>query len=366
MPEGLLFSTAVIPRRKFADDLLEGLVDPIEAEIVETEASRATDKAVHTIVLKFYGGGYTIGEPANVRAHNIRLAQLVGGSVKLVAPTYRLAPAEPYPCALHDAVSSFMWLIEEQGYQPSQIVVSGNSAGSNLAAALCVYLTLHDMPKPAGLALWTPFVDPLYSGPSTHTATQCILSGRSEAHVGGEDPVALPAYVPSRELLTDPVVSPLRADPAELKSRGFPPTWIEIGDVDRLRDDGILLYGRLTGAGIPSRCVVYAEATHFFAQEFYDPACIEAYKDLAAFVKGVVRLPGKENDGKPGFQEGFFWADHLGRFTDLGGLGGAAKFLQEKFDEYLSHIGDKERIRKAWGRFGFLEVWQSVVPGTFK
>ena len=162
-----------------------------------------------------------------------------------------------------------MWLIEEQGYSASQIVISGNSAGSNLASALSLYLMQNGMPQPAGVALWTPWLDLTNSSPSTRNLVECILPNGPRDSVSGEDTSRHSSYAPTLEHITQPLVSPLFADPNELKMKNHPPIWIEIGDADRLRDEGLLHFVRLTNVGVPVRCELYAESTHLFAGGWY-------------------------------------------------------------------------------------------------
>lgn len=356
MPAGIVFSTARVARRHFDDDKLEGMDDPIEVEIVQHESTLNTPKSEHKVLLKFYGGGHVTGAPSHVRSHNIYIAELTKGVC--VAPTYRLAPAEPFPCAIHDAVSTYIWLVKEMGYKPEQIVISGNSAGSNLAEGLAVHLIENDMPLPAGVALWTPWLDLTGSTPALRTKVECILSGNPPNTVSGEEPFRHSPYAPKLEDITKPQVSPLFGDPKEYKAKGHPPLWIEMGNIDRLRDEGLLYFVRLATAGIPVRADLYAEATHFFAGEMsYVESAKFAHQRLAKFMEDVI-------DKKPVKTE-LSWIDNDCKVTDLGGVDGAVKLLQESFDEYLGHVKDKERIKKGWSRFGFLDIWNSAVPGTF-
>jgi acetyl esterase/lipase len=106
MEPGLSWSAVRIPRRKFDDDALSGPEDPIEAEIIEHEGVTGVDKAQQIVVLNFFGGGHTTGEPRSVRPTNIEFSKLL--KCKCVSPTYRLSPAEPYPAPLHDAVSTYL------------------------------------------------------------------------------------------------------------------------------------------------------------------------------------------------------------------------------------------------------------------
>lgn len=77
-----------------------------------------------------------------------------------------MAPEHPYPAALEDAVYAYRWLLEEKKYQPSQIVVAGDSAGGGLALALCLYAKDHGLPLPAGIITMSPWTDVSLSGAS--------------------------------------------------------------------------------------------------------------------------------------------------------------------------------------------------------
>lgn len=134
------------------------------------------------------------------------------------------------------------------------------------------------------------------------------------------------------------------------------PTWFEFGDVDRLRDEGLLYFTRLAEAGVPCRAELYAEATHLFAGELsFGKQAKLAHKLLADFVNQVT--------AKQPIKTELVWVTHDCEIKDLGGVEGARKVLRESFDEYLGFVKDKERIRKGWSRFGFLDIWNAVVPG---
>ena len=51
----------------------------------------------------------------------------------------QVAPENPFPAAVEDAVYAYKWLLDEKNYKPDQIVVAGDSAGGGLALALCMY-----------------------------------------------------------------------------------------------------------------------------------------------------------------------------------------------------------------------------------
>ena len=92
-------------------------------------------------ILWIHGGGYTLGMAEMVfLSCGKMLAGEFGGVV--VAPTYRLAPGNPYPAALEDCYEAleYMWdNAEKLGIDRERIIVGGESAGGGLAAAVCLY-----------------------------------------------------------------------------------------------------------------------------------------------------------------------------------------------------------------------------------
>ncbi|KAN0065628.1 hypothetical protein ACQY0O_000757 [Thecaphora frezii] len=87
---------------------------------------------------------------------------------------YRLCvPGKPqagsYPAALLDALAGYRYLIDTCGFHPDDVIVAGDSAGGNLAIALCRYLRDEKvMPMPGSLLLMSPWADcsRSHSGPT--------------------------------------------------------------------------------------------------------------------------------------------------------------------------------------------------------
>ena len=115
----------------------------IEAEFVDyidEPTSLTTNR--QTIVIFFHGGAHILGSKEMYRFLSYRFSQTSRASIYAV--NYRLAPVNPYPCAVIDGVSSVMHIQEK--YPDCKILVAGDSAGGNLASA--VILVLRDMGLP--------------------------------------------------------------------------------------------------------------------------------------------------------------------------------------------------------------------------
>ncbi|CAG8680271.1 15598_t:CDS:2, partial [Acaulospora morrowiae] len=78
------------------------------------------------VVLYLHGGAYCFMSARTHRDLNYRLSRATGRRV--FAINYRLAPEGPFPCGLHDAIHSFLYLTDPNGLaiQPQNIVVAGD------------------------------------------------------------------------------------------------------------------------------------------------------------------------------------------------------------------------------------------------
>ena len=86
------------------------------------------------VILQLHGGGYT-GAVRNAYYVFAGLYNEVSHGCSVLTPDYRVAPENPYPAALEDAVASYQWLMDK-GYFGEQIILGGDSAGGGLAMAL--------------------------------------------------------------------------------------------------------------------------------------------------------------------------------------------------------------------------------------
>lgn len=90
-----------------------------------------------------------------------------GGFEAVFAPQYRLAGhagRDPFPAALQDVLTCYLYLVRTLGVPPAGVTVSGDSAGGNLAAALLRYLERFGdelgIPRPGCAVLVSPWVKP--------------------------------------------------------------------------------------------------------------------------------------------------------------------------------------------------------------
>jgi monoterpene epsilon-lactone hydrolase len=179
------------------------------------------------VVLYFHGGVYVMGDAALAAD----LASQVGRrtQAKVISVDYRLAPENPYPAAVDDALAAYTGLLES-GVAPSGIVFAGESAGGGLAIATLVNARSRGLPLPTAALVMSPYVDLTLAGSTMETRrdddpllSREALQGRVPDYTSGED-AALG------------LISPVFADLS-----GLPPLLIQVGTHEVLLDDAIRL-----------------------------------------------------------------------------------------------------------------------------
>ena len=121
-----------------------------------------TEDAKKPVVLHFHGGGYILGgcRPKEGGWGPDLLAKRLSGLT--LCPQYRLAmdAKTGFPAAIQDGLTAYRYLLSK-GVAASEIVLSGDSAGGNLAMTLMRYLVEHEevMPLPRAVLLWSPWLD---------------------------------------------------------------------------------------------------------------------------------------------------------------------------------------------------------------
>ena len=200
------------------------------------------------VVLYLHGGGYTCGSLDYAKGFAATLASECG--VRVFCAAYRLAPENPYPAAVEDALTAFDYLLKK-GYAPHQILLCGESAGGGLIYALSLKLKQLGRELPCGLIGISPWVDLTGSGASYETnrdndpsLTQELLEFYAKCYT--QDP-------------TDPLCSPVRGD-----LTGLPPSLLFAGGDEILLDDARTLHDRLKAAGCRSKLIIAPERWHAY------------------------------------------------------------------------------------------------------
>jgi epsilon-lactone hydrolase len=209
---------------------------------------RGTDAA--NVILYFHGGVYVIGSAATSVPLVSDLARRTGA--KAVTLDYRLAPEHPYPAAVEDAQAAYRGLLE-QGIDPGQIALAGDSAGGGLAVAALLALRDAGTPLPSCAYLMSPYADLTLSG-ETFLEKQALDPILTPVGVR----LRVPDYVAGADA-SDPHISPVFGD-----LRGLPPLLIQAGSHEILLSDALRLAARAATADVPVTLEITPGVPHVF------------------------------------------------------------------------------------------------------
>jgi acetyl esterase/lipase len=242
---------------------------PVDADGVSAEWIMAPGADLG-VILYLHGGAYALGSISIHREFVARLARAT--KMRALAINYRLAPEHPFPAALQDATAAYHWLLT-QGFDPSQIISSGDSAGGGLALGTLLSLRDAGEPLPAGAVCISPWTDLANTG----------VSMRSKAKV---DPILDPDslemyanYYAREHDRTSPLISPLYAD-----LEGLPPLLIQVTTDEILLDDARRFAEKARGAGVDVELEIWDEMFHVFQLISFLPETKKAVENIARFV----------------------------------------------------------------------------------
>jgi acetyl esterase len=208
------------------------------------------------IVLFIHGGGWVVG---SIATHDNVCRKLANRARAVVVSVgYRLAPENKFPAALEDVYAALQWVHTEAGAfggDPGRIAVAGDSAGGNLAAAVCLVTRDRGGPAVRFQALFYPGLDA-----SNLDRESYRLNGKGYYLTKSGIEQVIPLYVNKAAEVLDPYVSPLLTKDV----RGLPPGFVITAEFDPLLSEGEAYAARLSESGIPCRVHRYNGMIHGF------------------------------------------------------------------------------------------------------
>lgn len=241
-------------------------VEPVEIEgtdgPVRLRVYRPTAPA-STTLLYIHGGGWTIGDLDSID-HTIRYLCEAFPAV-VVSATYRLAPEHPAPAAFDDSLAAAHWTIAhaaQLGGDDRRVVIAGDSAGGNLAAAVAI--ALRDEARQRGDSAGHPLKAQLLLYPAVDLRPD---SWSLPSRVADADPslriAAMRATVEAYLAGSDPCdwrLSPLAHDDLS----DLPAALVVVLTVDPVRDEAIAYAEKLREAGVDADVMEFSNLTHGF------------------------------------------------------------------------------------------------------
>jgi acetyl esterase/lipase len=240
---------------------------------VYTPTAAAT--STRPAIVYYHGGGWVIGSLAVYEPSAKALAERTGAIVFSV--DYRLASetANKFPAAHEDAYAAYKYVRDNAatlGVNPAKIAVAGESAGGNMAAAVCILARERNYALPIHELLVYPVADNNLNTTSYNTYANAVPLSR--ANIQYFTGLYFTASTDGDNRLISLV------DVADL--RGLPPTTIIAAEIDPLQTEGKALADKLTAAGVTTTYQLYPGTTHeFFGTYAVVPLANDA-QDFAA------------------------------------------------------------------------------------
>ena len=224
------------------------------------------------VLVYFHGGGWVI---SSIQGYDSSCRALANAAnCVVVSVGYRLAPEHKFPAAHEDCYAATQYIIKSGAAQmngdPKRVAVGGESAGGNLASAVCLMARDRKGAMPIYEMLVYPVTDTVPDKPSDKINYN-----------------AKPLNVPMLKWFVGHTIS----KPSDLRSpylailhnpslKGLPPATVIGAQIDPLQSEGQLYADRLTKAGVPTRYRLYTGVTHEF---FGMGAVVDKAKDAVAF-----------------------------------------------------------------------------------
>jgi acetyl esterase len=236
-------------------------------------------------LLFVHGGGFAFCSPETHERCTRVLAVEAGMAV--VVPDYRLAPEHPYPAGLMDVVAVLRALTSDPlffGLETGPLLVSGDSAGANLALAAMIHEQRSGHKLPEGALLFYG----VYAG--DHTLPSYIRFAEGPGLTTAKMKRYWDWYVSNEEDRHNALASPLKASDAEL--RALPPLWLQAAGIDPLLSDTLALGQRLRKLGRDDSVSVIPGVVHGFLQM---TVSLQAARDALAAAGAAARKLAKTN-----------------------------------------------------------------------
>ena len=244
----------------------------IDAGGVPCQWITAPDVSQDRLIIYYHGGAYSTCSSATHQDLISRLSRASGAAA--LGVDYRLAPEHPFPAAVDDSIAAYNWALGH-GFEESNIVLAGDSAGGGLVLSVLLSARDSGIPMPTAGVCFSPWVDLECTGESMVANDHLDdfikyggLSARAQSYLGSADP-------------KHPLASPLHAD-----LRGLPPLLVHVGSAETLLDDSSRLVEVAKKAGVEVTLKIWDDMVHVW-QAFASilPEGRQSIEESSAFIR---------------------------------------------------------------------------------
>ncbi len=237
---------------------------------------RGRENEVLPVLFYTHGGGFMC--PAV--SYQFKLAKEYASRVgcRVIFPDYRLTPKHPYPAAINDCMSAYMWMLENSEalkLDTGKIAIGGDSAGGDLAAAMTLRLRDEGITAPVFQMLIYPVTDRRMQTESTQKYPDTPVWNSTGSKI------MWAWYLPEPPTEHIEYASPLEAPSFE----GLPAAYVEVAEYDSLRDEGLAYAQGLKGAGVAVEIFETRGTPHGFELMLKAPITQDAIEHRCAALK---------------------------------------------------------------------------------
>jgi acetyl esterase len=236
------------------------------------------------LIVYFHGGGWVIGDLDTHDALCAKLNKETGCAVLSI--DYRLAPEHRFPAAFEDSLDATVWAAEQLDVLTDagrSLIVAGDSAGGNLAAAVSLSLPEELIQTLSGQILIYPVTEYYLADYQSYKD-----KGKGYALTKGLMHFFWNTYLGKKYASLDAVVEHAKAAlPGTVQDlQNLPPTFISTAENDPLRDEGIAFKAALDKAGVTTSYVHFPTSEHGFATApGSDPEAIRHIEQISTWLK---------------------------------------------------------------------------------
>ncbi|RFU28432.1 hypothetical protein B7463_g7921, partial [Scytalidium lignicola] len=232
------------------------------------------------LFLNSHGGGWSVG------SHNVEEGQNRNVAAKtksvVVSVDYRMAPEYKFPYSINDCYDALLWCKENAltlGINPDRIIVSGGSAGGNIAAVLAQMTRNEKVSGVLGQVLNIPVTCHPKHFPADKYEYGSYQQNKDSSIVDAPKMDWFwDQYLP--EATAEVYASPL----LEENLKGLPPALVQVAGMDPLRDEGLAYAEALKAAGVPVTLKIYPGLPHGFYMIPHLKQSVEYIQSVVDFV----------------------------------------------------------------------------------
>ncbi len=207
------------------------------------------------VIVYYHGGGWVIG---SLDVYDPSCRALAGRTPAIVVSVdYRLAPENKFPAAHEDAYSAYAWVKANAaliGGNPAKVAVAGESAGGNMAAAVCLLAKQRGLALPIHQLLVYPVANNDLNTPSYIQYANAVPLSKANVQYFVANYFNSPADGDNQLISL--------VDVADLT--GLPPATIVAAEIDPLQSEGKQLADRFQALKVPVAYQLYTGTTHEF------------------------------------------------------------------------------------------------------